>query len=81
MSLQHYKTTKVILKMDNYINEYLEKYPNEFKTVMAGVCAFRATEMEAIIKEALLLNKRFHLKHDKELLDRCTYKLIGFKKK
>ena len=81
MSLQHYKTTKVILKMDNYINEYLEKYPNEFKTVMAGVYAFGTTEMEAIIKEALTLNKKFYLKHDKEILDRCTYKLIDFKKK
>ena len=67
--------------MDNYINEYLEKHPNEFKTVMAGVYVFGITEMEAIIKEALLLNKRFYLKHDKEILDLCTYKLIDFKKK
>ena len=81
MSLQHCKITKVILKMDNYINEYLEKYPNEFKTVMAGVYSFGTTEMEAIIKEALMLSKRFYLKHDNELLDRCTYKLIDFKKK
>jgi len=67
--------------MDNYINEYLEKYPKEFQTVMSGVYAFGTTEMEAIIKEALLQNKRFYLKNDIEKLDFATYKLIAFKKK
>lgn len=67
--------------MDNYINDYIEKHPKEFQTVMAGVYAFGHTEMEEIIKEALLLNKRFYLKHDKEILDLCAYKLIDFKKK
>ena len=67
--------------MDNYINEYLEKYPKEFQTVMSGVYAFGATEMEAIIKEALLQNKRFYLKNDIEKIDFATYKLIAFKKK
>ena len=69
--------------MDNYINEYLEKYPKEFQTVMSGVYAFGTTEMEAIIKEALLQNKRFYLKYsdDIEILDFCTYKLIPFRKK
>lgn len=38
--------------MDNYINEYLEKYPKEFQTVMSGVYAFGTTEMQLIIKEA-----------------------------
>jgi hypothetical protein len=66
--------------MDNYINKYLQKYPKEFQTVMAGTYAFGTTEMQVIIKEALLLNKRFYLKHDKEILDLCTYKLIDFKK-
>lgn len=67
--------------MDNYIKEYLEKYPKEFQTVMSGVYAFGTTEMEAIIKEALLQNKRFYLKNDIEKLDFATYKLIAFKKK
>jgi hypothetical protein len=67
--------------MDNYINEYLEKYPKEFQTVMSGVYAFGTTEMAAIIKEALLQNKRFYLKNDIEKLDFATYKLIAFKKK
>ena len=67
--------------MDNYINDYLEKHPEEFQTVMAGVYAFGSIEMEIIIKEALLLNKRFHLKHDKEILDLCTYKFIAVKEK
>ena len=67
--------------MDNYINEYLEKYPKEFQTVMSGVYAFGTTEMEAIIKEALLQNKRFYLKNDIEKIDFATYKLIAFKKK
>lgn len=69
-----------IYKMDDYINEYLEKHPKEFKTVMAGVYAFGTTEMETIIKEALLHNKRFYLKHVSEKLDLATYKLIDFKK-
>ena len=63
--------------MDNYINEYLEKYPKEFQTVKSGVYAFGTTEMEAIIKEALLQNKRFYLKNDIEKLDFATYKLIN----
>ena len=69
--------------MDNYINEYLEKYPKEFQTVMSGVYAFGTTEMQLIIKEALLQNKRFYLKYsdDIEILDFCTYKLIPFRKK
>lgn len=67
--------------MDNYINEYLKKHPEEFQTVMAGTYAFGNTEMDAIIKEALLQNKRFYLKHDKEILDLCIYKLIDFKQK
>lgn len=69
--------------MDNYINEYIEKHPKEFQTVMAGVYAFGNTEMDAIIKEALLQNKRFYLKYsdDIEILDFCTYKLIPFRKK
>ena len=67
--------------MDDYINEYLEKHPKEFQTVMAGVYAFGTSEMEAIIKEALLQNKRFYLKNDIEKLDFATYKLIAFKKK
>ena len=48
---------------------------------MSGVYAFGTTEMEAIIKEALLQNKRFYLKNDIEKLDFATYKLIAFKKK
>ena len=69
--------------MYNYINEYLEKYPSEFTTVMSGTYAFGSTEMQAIIKEALLQNKRFYLKYsdDIEILDLCTYKLIPFRKK
>jgi hypothetical protein len=72
-----------IYKMDNYIKQYLEKHPNEFQTVMSGTYAFGHNEMEEIIKEALLLNKRFYLKYsnDKEILDFCTYKLIPFRKK
>ena len=69
--------------MDNYINDYLEKHPEEFQTVMSGVYAFGTTEMQVIIKEALLQNKRFYLKYsdDIEILDFCTYKLIPFRKK
>lgn len=83
MLLLHWKITKVILKiykMDNYINEYLEKHPKEFQTVMAGVFAFGTTEMETIIKGALLHNKRFYIKHDSEKFDLAAYKLIDFKK-
>lgn len=67
--------------MDIYVNVYLEKHPEEFQMVMAGVYAFGGVEMEVIIKEALLQNKKFYLKHDKEKLDLCTYKLLIFKKK
>ena len=67
--------------MDNYINQYLEKHPEEFQTVMSGVYAFGTTEMQVIIKEALLQNKRFYLKSDSEKLDFATYKLFNFKKK
>ncbi len=67
--------------MDIYVNEYLEKHPEEFQMVMSGEYSFGTDEMEVIIKEALLLNKRFYLKHDKEKLDLCTYKLLDFKKK
>jgi len=64
--------------MANYISEYLEKYPKEFQTVMSGVYAFGDTEMQQIIKEALLQQKRFYLKNDLEKLDLATYKLIEF---
>ena len=69
--------------MDIYVNEYLEKHPEEFQMVMSGEYSFGTDEMEVIIKEALLQNKRFYLKHsnDKEILDFCTYKLIPFRKK
>ena len=69
--------------MDIYVNEYLEKHPEEFQMVMSGEYSFGTDEMEVIIKEALLQNKRFYLKHsnDKEILDFCTYKLICFRKK
>ena len=69
--------------MDIYVNEYLEKHPEEFQMVMSGEYSFGTDEMEVIIKEALLLNKRFYLKYsnDKEILDFCTYKLIPFRKK
>lgn len=67
--------------MNNYINEYLEKFPKELQTVMAGVYAFGDTEMEQILKEALSENKKFHLKNDTEKMDFATYKLIPFKKK
>lgn len=69
--------------MGIYCKEYLEKHPGEFIMVMAGVYAFGGFEMEEIIKQALLLNKRFYLKYsnDKEMLDLCTYKLIPFRKK
>ena len=56
-----------------YINKYLEKNPKEFKTIMAGVYAFGITEMETIIKEALLHNKRFYIKYDSEKLDLASY--------
>lgn len=45
--------------MGNYKSEYLEKYPKEFQTVMFGVYAFGYTEMQQIMKEALLRQKRF----------------------
>ncbi len=69
--------------MGIYIKEYLEKHPGEFKMVMAGVYAFGVFEMEEIIKQALLLNKRFYLQYssDKEIIDLCTYKLIPFREK
>ena len=62
--------------MDIYVNEYLEKHPEEFQMVMSGEYSFGTDEMKVIIKEALLLNKRFYLKYsnDKEILDFCTYK-------
>ena len=69
-----------INKMEVYINEYLEKHPKELQTVMAGVYAFGNIEMDTIIKEALLQNKKFYIKHDSEKLDLATYKLIDFKK-
>ena len=69
--------------MGIYCKEYLEKHPGEFKMVMAGVYSFGGFEMEEIIKQALLLNKRFYLQYsnDNEILDFCTYKLIPFRKK
>ena len=69
--------------MGIYVNEYLEKHPEEFQMVISGEYSFGTDEMEVIIKEALLQNKRFYLKHsnDKEILDFCTYKLISFRKK
>ncbi len=69
--------------MGIYCKEYLEKHPGEFKMVMAGVYSFGGFVMEEIIKQALLLNKRFYLKYskNKEILDLCTYKLIPFRKK
>ena len=69
--------------MGIYSKEYLEKHPVEFHMVMAGVYAFGGFEMEEIIKQALLLKKRFYLQYsnDKEILDFCTYKLIPFRKK
>lgn len=64
--------------MGYYISEYLEKFPKEFQTVMSGVYAFGDKEMQQIIKEALLQQKRFYLKNDLEKLDLATYKLISF---
>lgn len=68
---------------DNYLNIYIEKYPEEFQTVMSGTYAFGDTEMQQILKVALLENKKFNLRYDKDKLklDGAFYKLTNIKKK
>jgi hypothetical protein len=36
------------IKMSNYINEYLEKHPKEYQTVMSGIYSFGDAEMNEI---------------------------------
>lgn len=69
--------------MDDYLKLYLEKYPKEFQTVMSGTYAFGDAEMQQILKVALLENKKFNLRYDKDKLklDGAFYKLTNIKKK